>query len=272
MTVRLVASDLDGTLLRSDHRVSQQTMAAIDEATAAGITVVAATGRQATGLPQILRGAAISWAVASNGAIGVDLTTGEAIFIDELTPEVLAEVMPALRSVLPEVRYCVVRDNGATHLAEPGYEELLHPLERALFRLDFQLSDEPGLAAEPTLKLVCRHPSASPEELHRQLEATGLTGFHATTSGAPFLEVQGAGVTKASGIAQLCRHLGISAAEVAAIGDAPNDIEMLGWAGTGVAMGNAVPQTRVAADWSTATNDEDGVALAIRRILAADGH
>ena len=101
------------------------------------------------------------------------------------------------------------------------------------------------------------------------MDASGLTGFHATTSGAPFLEIQGDGVTKASGVARLCALLGYEAAEVMAAGDARNDVELLAWAGFGVAMGNAVPEALAAADWTTAHNEDDGLALVIEQVLAA---
>ena len=111
--------------------------------------------------------------------------------------------------------------------------------------------------------------ASSADDLLAMLDASGLTGFHATTSGAPFLEVQGAGVTKASGVARLCAILGFEAADVMAAGDARNDVELIEWAGFGVAMGNAVPEAIAAADWTTTHNEDDGLALAIEQVLAA---
>ena len=106
-----------------------------------------------------------------------------------------------------------------------------------------------------------------PEEMLDLLASSGLTSYHATTSGAPFLEISGPGVTKASGVARLAGHLGIEPHEVLAIGDARNDVELLEWSGIGVAMGNAVAEAVAAADHTTASNSEDGFAQAIERLL-----
>ena len=89
-----------------------------------------------------------------------------------------------------------------------------------------------------------------------------------THSGAPFLEVMAAGVDKAWGVARLCERLGIDREDVVAFGDAPNDVEMLAWAGHGVAVANAVPEAREAADEVTASDEDDGVALVLERLLA----
>jgi hydroxymethylpyrimidine pyrophosphatase-like HAD family hydrolase len=102
--------------------------------------------------------------------------------------------------------------------------------------------------AAPSLKFVIRHPELAPAVLFESLRALGLTGFEATLSGAPFVEVMAAGVTKATGLARLCAHLGIDRADVVAFGDAESVV-------------------RDAADEVTASNDDDGVALVIERLL-----
>ena len=121
--------------------------------------------------------------------------------------------------------------------------------------------------AAPSLKLVIRHPELAPVALFDTLRSLGLTGFEATLSGAPFVEVMAEGVTKATGLARLCAHLGIDRADVVAFGDALNDVEMLRWAGHGVAMGHAAPEVVDAADETGSTNDQDGVAQVIERLL-----
>ncbi|WP_331715508.1 HAD-IIB family hydrolase [Tessaracoccus coleopterorum] len=90
-----------------------------------------------------------------------------------------------------------------------------------------------------------------------------------STSGAPFLEVAAGGVNKATGLEKLCGRLGIDRSEVIAFGDNNNDVEMLGWVGHGVAMGNALPEVAGLADEVTLSNDEDGVALVVERLAAA---
>lgn len=261
---RLVASDLDGTLLDPNEQVSRRTVAAIGRATAAGVRVIAATGRQVTQLPAGLATSGITHAVGSNGAICVELG-GDLIFEDLLAASAVADIIAFLTAELEGVRFAVVRDHGNRRIAEQGYIDLLNPRELEYWRID--TADLASLVAGPTLKLTARHPRLTADELLEVLTASGLDGFHATTSGAPFLEITGSGVTKASGVARLCAVLGVDAAEVLAAGDAKNDIELLRWAGIGVAMGNAVPETLAAADWVTTTNAEDGLARAIEHVL-----
>src|SRR5690606_9651134 len=100
------------------------------------------------------------------------------------------------------------------------------------------------------------------------LAGLGLSGFEAPLSGAPFVEIMAAGVTKAWGLEQLCAHLGIAASEVVAFGDAPNDVAMLQWAGRGIAMANADEIVKDAADEVAAgTNADDGVAAVLEALL-----
>ncbi len=120
----------------------------------------------------------------------------------------------------------------------------------------------------PSLKFVIRHPELAPSVLFDALTSLGLTGFEATLSGAPFVEVMAEGVTKATGLARLCAHLGVDRADVMAFGDALNDVEMLRWAGHGVAMAGADAVVQDAADEIGASNDDDGVARVVERVLA----
>lgn len=266
-SIRLIASDLDGTLLLRNREVTPRTSAAIGAAFDAGVLVVAATGRQFLQLPDPVLASGIRYVVASNGAIGVDLADQTVLFEDLLAPAVAADIVAYLTAELEGVRFSAVRDSGARHAAEPGYLDLVNPVERNLWTEITTPASLAEIVSQPTLKLTVRHPSLGADDLLAVLNASGLTGFHATTSGAPFLEVQGAGVTKASGVAQLCAILGYEAAEVMAAGDARNDVELIEWAGFGVAMGNAVPEAIAAADWTTTHNEDDGLALVIEQVL-----
>lgn len=264
--IRLVASDIDGTLIDSRERLSARTADAIGAAANAGLWVVAATGRQITQIPDALEPCGLTHVVGSNGAIAVDLRSGEVLFEEFLAPAAIADIVAHLTAELEGVRFSAVRDRGTRHAAEPGYLDLLTPRELGFWKVETRsLAD---LVTEPTLKLTVRHPELTADALLEVLDASGLDGFHATTSKAPFLEVAGAGVTKASGVARLCDLLGVDADHVLAAGDAKNDVELLAWAGLGVAMGNAVPEAKAVASWVTTSNDCDGVALAIEQVLA----
>ncbi|MGC4152429.1 MAG: Cof-type HAD-IIB family hydrolase [Propionicimonas sp.] len=266
--IRLIATDLDGTLLRHDKTVSPRNAEAIRLAHEAGLLVVAATGRYLASLPILLSPVGVDYAVTSNGAQAYQVSTGRLLFEDTIAAATAAQVIAHLIEHFPESRSEVAISDGRTHYAQPGYVDLLHELERLNFPIDYlELTDLDAIRA-PLIKVTARHPRLRPEVLQESLLASGLTGFHPTTSGGPILEVSGPGITKAHGVAKLADLLGFSAHQVLAIGDARNDIEMLRWAGVGVAMGNAVPEAIAAADHTTATNEEDGLALAIEALLS----
>ncbi len=268
MSVRLIATDLDGTLLRSDRSVSVRTRAALDAARAAGIEVVPVTARQPRGLKLIAQAAGFeTWALCGNGAYAIHLGTGETLFESHVTVEAQRALAQALSARLPGALFVSVRDGGETFVTQQGYAEIAHfedhkrpPHEMGAFTLD-------EVTAEPSLKFIVRHAELSARALLAEVQALGLSGFNATHSGTPFLEVLAQGVSKAWGVARLCQHLGVAQGEVLAFGDAANDAELLAWAGRGVAMGNAEPEALEAAREVTLTNDEDGVAAVIERLL-----
>ncbi len=269
MTLRLVATDLDGTLLRDDLSTSRRTRAALDAARRAGVLVVPVTARQPIGVRHIAEDAGFEeWAICSNGSLGIHLTTGELLFEEPITVAAQQRLVAALAERVPGLLHVSVRDGGEGFVAQEGYA--------ALARFEDHKRDVSTMGghtlvevlAEPSLKLVVRHPELGVPELLRAARELGHDDVALTHSGAPFLEVMAAGVDKAWGVARLCERLGIDREDVVAFGDAPNDVEMLAWAGHGVAVANAVPEAREAADEVTASNEDDGVALVLERLLA----
>ncbi|WP_309126932.1 HAD family hydrolase [Microbacterium sp.] len=268
MPIRLIATDLDGTLIGADGRVSTRTRAALDAAREAGVATIPVTARQPIGLRPIAEQAGFDdWALCGNGAYGVHLTTGEHLFAEEIAPDVQRQLAEALQEVLPDLVFASVRDAGEGFVAQEGYAALAqlndHKRDPATMH-GVPLADVLG---SPSLKLVIRHPSIPIHEVFEALRSLGLTGFEATMSGAPFVEVMAQGVTKATGVAQVCSRLGIDSSQVLAFGDALNDLEMLEWAGRGVAVANAIDAVRDAADEVTESNEDDGVAIVIERML-----
>ncbi|WP_345466297.1 Cof-type HAD-IIB family hydrolase [Deinococcus carri] len=271
--MRLIATDLDGTLLRPDLTVSARTRAALAAARAAGIQVVPVTARQPRGVRPIAEAAGFAdYALCGNGAHGVHLGTGETLFEAHVPEAVQRAVAEALAARVPGVLFVSVREGGEVFVAQDGYAAIAHfedhkrePGEMGTFTLD-------DVLARPSLKFIVRHAALTPRELLAEVRALGLGGFAVTHSGAPFLEVLAEGVSKAWGLERLCARLGIAREEVLAFGDAPNDAEMLAWAGRGVAMGNAEPEALEVADEVTRTNAQDGVALVIERVLREQAH
>lgn len=268
MAFRLLATDLDGTLLDADLAVSPRTRAALDAARTAGWIVVPVTARQPIGVRAIAEQAGFAdWALCGNGAHGIHLGTGESLFeahVEVAVQRVLAETLSAR---VPDLLFVSVRDGGATFIAQDGYARMAdfsdHKREPATMG-SHSLAE---VLAAPSLKFVVRHPTLDNDTLVAEIRDLGLTGFEVTHSGAPFVEVLADGVTKAWGLEQLCAHLEIGRRDVVAFGDAPNDAEMLAWAGLGVAVANAAPVTLTAADTTTAAHTEDGVAIMIERLL-----
>lgn len=267
--VRLVATDLDNTLLRSDRSVSPRTRAALDAVRAAGITVVPVTARQPIGLRLIAQQAAFrDWALCGNGALALHLTTGEVLFEHTVPVAAQQALAAALTSVVPGVRFAAVREKGEVFVAGAGYPALADYEDHKRHPADMVEHTLADVLAAPSQKVVLRHPEMGVAELVAAVRGLALPGFGITQSGAPFAEVLPPGVDKSVGLSALCAHLGIAAGEVIAFGDAENDREMLEWAGHGVAVANAVPETLATADEVAASNEEDGVAIVLERVLA----
>ncbi|UFU06669.1 HAD family hydrolase [Ruania halotolerans] len=269
MPVRLIATDLDGTLLDGDLAVTTRTRAALDAARTAGITVVPVTARQPIGLAQIATAAGFTgWALCGNGARAYHLTSQETLFEAYLSVAAQQGLAEALLELAPDALFVSVRQGGEEFVAQQGYADLAEFNDHKREPGTMAPATLAEVLAEPSLKLVVRHPGIDNDQLVATIRGLGLPGFEVTHSGAPFVEVLAEGVTKAWGLARLCTHLSVEPAEVLAFGDAPNDAEMLAWAGRGVAVANAAPHTLAAADEITAAHTDEGVAQTIERLLA----
>ncbi len=265
-SVRLVATDLDGTLLRVDDTISERTRAAIRDADAAGVLVVAATGRGwRSALPLLEQVPEVRTAVCSNGALIRDIAGSATTDAFTMEPDHVDAVVDAVRRAAPEAGLAWELVDGGFGF-DPIFEEL-RSVGRA--RRPDLVADRPAhSAADPVLKLLVRHPVLQEVEALRLLQPVVPDGVELTSSGYGLVEVTGHDVHKARALGVLCDRLGIGAGEVVALGDNRNDVEMLRWAGRGVAMGNAVPVAVAEADEQTAHHMDDGVAIVIEDVLA----
>ena len=263
--VRLVASDLDGTLLRPDETVSERTRAALAAARDAGITVVLVSGRQPRSLGPIAERIGVGGiAICANGALVWDLDTGTMVDSSPLAADLAARLVRTLREAIPGVLFAVELEGSFGR--EAGWSDGLVAAPPAVLE-----ADAIELVGGPVIKLLVRHRSLPFAEVAERARAAVGDDAVATWAGLRLVEISAAGVTKAFALERLCRRLGVAAGEVVAVGDMPNDLAMLAWAGTAVAVANAAKEVLDAADEVTAANTEDGVALLLERILAANG-
>ncbi|MBG0853967.1 HAD-IIB family hydrolase [Streptomyces spinoverrucosus] len=272
---RLIATDLDGTLLRDDKSVSPRTIAALAAAEEAGIEVFFVTGRPARWMDVVsdhVHGHGL--AICGNGAAVVDLHGGPGahrfVKVRELARKNALDAVRLLREAAPGTVYAVEQTYG--FYQEPDYPKLHMEIPDALAPAEQLLApDAPG-AGEPVLKILAYHPEIDPDAfLTLARLAIGERANVTRSSPSALLEISGPGVSKASTLALSCAERGISHEEVVAFGDMPNDVEMLTWAGQSYAMGNAHPDVIAAASGRTVANNDDGVAIVIERMLAERG-
>lgn len=255
----LVASDLDGTLVRSDGSVALRTVAVLSRVEEAGVPFVMVTGRPPRWMAEISRQTGHrGLAVCANGAVVYDLHTEQVVESSLLAEADAAAVAAALREVLPGIAFAVERPElgfGHEHSYVPSWEQPDHrplPVEE--------------LVSGGVVKLLARHQGLGSDALlaaARDAVGDRATLTHSSNDG--LLEVSAAGISKASGLAALARRHGVLAGQVVAFGDMPNDLPMLAWAGHAVAVANAHPEVLGLAHEVTASNDEDGVAKVLER-------
>jgi Cof subfamily protein (haloacid dehalogenase superfamily) len=264
--MRLVATDLDGTLVRNDFTIGARSAEALLRVQALGGSIVLVTGRPIRWLSPAYRHLPIQpLAVVANGAAVYDPAEDRILHTTPLSPDAIAEACGRLRAKVPGVRFAVETDGGRVLLHEPAYQvggwEVDHDGVRCV--------DAAELAAQPAVKLLV-NAGPQPSDAFTALVAGVLDGVaeatHSSSSG--IVEVSAAGVTKAAGLAWVADRLGVAAHEVVAFGDMPNDLPMFAWAGRGVAVANAHPAVLAAADDVTEANDADGVAVYLERLLA----
>jgi HAD superfamily hydrolase (TIGR01484 family) len=263
---QLVALDIDGTLLKwiegsgqTHEEVAPAVREAVHRALDAGAHVVLASGRSIHGMTFVAdlldlhRGEQL-WVVASNGAVvfrypPIEVVHEETFDASAAVPAVLAHHPEALVAV--EERGVGYRVNREFPLGELGGQQII--------------SDVAEMVAEPVSRVIIRDPNATADDFVALGKRLGLHGTDYVVGWTAWMDLAPIGISKASGLAHVAEELGVAAADTLAIGDGRNDLEMLRWAGRGVAMGQAVPEVHEAADASTLPVNEDGAAVELSR-------
>ncbi|QRZ06708.1 HAD family hydrolase [Mycolicibacterium austroafricanum] len=263
----LVATDVDGTLLDDDENVSPRTRSVVRAVVDAGAQFVLATGRPPRWVPPIVDQLGFApMAVCANGAVIYDPSTDRIVSARTLSADVLGQLAEIATRVVPGAGLAVERVGSSAHdaatpqfVSSPGYEHAWLNPDNTEVSMD-------DLLSAPAVKLLIRKAGARSADMAAALARhIGLEGDITYSTNNGLIEIMPLGISKATGIEELARPLGIEPADVVTFGDMPNDVPMLGWAGLGVAMGNAHPDAVAAADEVTTTNAEDGVARVLER-------
>ena len=263
---RLIATDLDGTLLDPSGVITPRTAAALRQAAEAGITVVFATGRPpiVAGREIEAAGHGVHYGVMANGTIVCSLPDGEVLRSHTFAASTARDAVLRLRAHDPRFGVALATDRGFT--AENGFHQRMPIAPHADDAVADALVGHEH--ATDTIKLFAFHPDHGAHELMAMLPP--VLGDHLVVNhmGADAVEIAPAGADKGAGLRWLCEHLDVDTADVLVFGDEVNDLPMFAVAGRRVAVANAHPAVRAAADEVTASNAADGVALVIERLLA----
>ena len=255
---RLIVSDMDGTLLRWDDTVSGATVAELERWREDGVPVVLATGRPPRWMHKIREVLRSGTAVCCNGAVLLDLGTGEILDEDLLAPGVLREITAELRRRRPDIWFAVEYGDQFRH--EPVYRPRWDVNAPGV-----EVATLEEMVQAPVAKLLARHESLPRGDFVAFVEeVVGDLATVTNSSGDALAEISAVGVTKASGLAKVAARHGVGPEDVVVFGDMPNDIAAFEWVrnggGRAVAMAHAHADLLAVATDVTGTNDDDGVA------------
>ncbi|MEI7779191.1 MAG: HAD family hydrolase [Actinomycetes bacterium] len=266
----MLASDLDGTLLRSDGTIGPRTHAALRRAREVGYPVAFVTGRPPRWLPDIAEQTEHQGlAACANGALLYDLATDTVIAAHPIGPGVAAEVVARLRAAVPGVNFAVERF-GDDQIA---FAHDHHYRPRWPAPAGTPVGNIEGLIeGGGVVKLLARANAGTDHDADSLLtlaEAVLADLVEVTHSNADdvLLEISALGISKASGLAELAARLGVAQGDVVAVGDMPNDLPMLRWAGRAYAVANAHPQVLAEIPTRLPSNDAEGVAELLESLI-----
>lgn len=264
--MRLVASDMDGTIVGHNGRISERTVRAFQACVDAGIEIVFVTGRPPRWLEPLRQLGFKGTVICSNGALTYDLGQEKVLASHLLDGPSIFEAQEIIRGLYPAATFAA--ETVESFLIEPGFApsgslELLGAAEpRPLAE---------SLNGDGVIKFLAREHDITPDEFLHGV-APAVEHLVATTHSAPeapLLEMSVPGINKSVTLAKYAASLGIEQQDVIAFGDMPNDIQMLGWAGHGYAMSSGHPDALAAANLRAPAFDDDGVAQVLEERLAA---
>jgi Cof subfamily protein (haloacid dehalogenase superfamily) len=276
MTIKLFATDLDGTLLRPDHSVSDFTRDTIRRATDAGVKVVFATGRPTRWLPPVIEETMhADLIIAANGSLLIDGAKRELIDVYEIDKKIAKQTIELLRTKVPGALFAfeVLLEGEAmwSHLEgyrrEPGFAERLRDPKSTEYKPIEEWLKHP----EPIVKILLRvvESKIHVDEQIALIEKDLANLVEVTTTGSHdfLIEMSPKGINKGATLAKLAVEMGLNVSEVAAVGDMPNDLSMLEWAGSSATIAGGHKAAAAIADRILPPPTEDGVAYWLSEIL-----
>ena len=261
---RIVACDVDGTVVRSDGTISDRTVKALRLAEEAGATIVFVTGRPPRWMHDVAeQTGSRGLAIYSNGALVYDLGTRAVVLGRLLAPDAALPLVPACVRPFP-----ASPSQSRARTASPASRTIRRGTTSARSSGSRRRR---SCCPQPVAKLLARHEDMTSDELlaaAREVVGDAATLTHSSGGrGGALLEMSAWGISKASTLELICEQRGLTSQDVLAFGDMPNDLALLSWAGSAWAMGNAHPDVRAAVDSVTAVNDDDGVARVLEDVF-----
>lgn len=277
MVIKAIVLDIDGTLLNSNKVITLKTKRALLAAQQKGIKVILASGRPTTGMQQYAEQLELAryggLLVSYNGAKVIDCQTGRVLFNEALPIKTAQAVLEHLKQF--DVKVMIDRDDYL--YVNDVYDNIIHhhnqPINIIAYEArggQFKLAEQTDLALFANFELNKILTAGEPAYLMTHYEAMMApfkTDCHCVFTAPFYFEFTAQGIDKAKALASVLEPCGICAAEVLAIGDGQNDISMIQYAGVGVAMANAVEELQAVANYQTLSNDEDGIATILARLL-----
>ncbi|APY87419.1 HAD family phosphatase [Streptomyces alfalfae] len=260
---KLVATDLDGTLLRSDDTVSDRTRDALAAATAAGAAHIVVTGRAVPWTRHILDDLGYDGiAVCGQGAQVYHAGEHRLLTSVTLDRQLAGLALAKIEAEIGPLALAASRDGiDGEVLVGPGYAVQDGPLPV------ISMTDPSDLWSAPLNKVYVQHPGLGDDALAAVAHQVAGDLVGVTMAGEGIVELLPLGLTKATGLSLAARRLGAKAVDTIAFGDMPNDIPMFAWAAHGVAMANAHEELKAVADEVTTSNEKDGIAVVLERLL-----
>ena len=274
MEIRMIATDMDGTLLDDEKNIPEENLAALAECAARGIEIVPATGRTMVGLPEEVKNLpGVRYAITVNGAVVMDLKENAVISTCRIGADLAVKLMELARDSQDDIMYDAYVDglgyttstfynNFDRYVSTPPLVQLLRKTRTVVDdNIDYVRTCKKEV---DKINMFFVDPEAR-ERMRKILE--DMPEIIVTSAISSNLEINAKGADKGGALLRLAEHLGIRREETMAFGDGGNDLTMIKEAGLGVAMENGYEYVKAAADHITVTNNEAGVAKAIRKFV-----